>query len=140
MLSFFCRYVTVCYELIEGSLYILQGRVVKLSNSVEEIAKIKQLLQKFAAVPPANGVIELTTIFDDEQRRYQVIAQGWQDKKRVHGSLVHIDFKGEQIWLQHDSTDAEIAEELVELGIPRERIVLGFLPESVQEHTGFAVN
>jgi hypothetical protein len=44
------------------------------------------------------------------------------------------------IWLQHDSTDAEIAEELVERGIPKERIVLGFLPESVRPHTGYAVN
>lgn len=106
----------------------------------EDIAKIKRLLQRFANIPDATGSVELETIFDDEQRRYQVIVQGWQDRKRVHGSLVHIDFKGEQIWLQHDSTDAEIAEELVELGIPRERIVLGFLPESVRRHTGFAVN
>lgn len=106
----------------------------------EDIAKIKRLLQRFANIPDATGSVELATIFDDEQRRYQVIAQGWQDRKRVHGSLVHIDFKGDQIWLQHDSTDAEIAEELVELGIPRERIVLGFLPESIRQHTGFAVN
>ena len=106
----------------------------------EGTAKIKQLLQRLASIPYTTSDIELATIFDDDQRRYQVVAQGWQGKKRVHGSMVHIDLKGEQIWLQHDSTDAEIAEELVELGIPRERIVLGFLPESVRRHTGFAVN
>lgn len=101
---------------------------------------IKHLLEHFASIPSATGEVELETIFDDPQARYQVIAQGWQDKKRTHGCLVHIDVKGDKVWLQHDSTDAGIADELVERGIPRERIVLGFLPESVRSHTGFAVH
>lgn len=101
---------------------------------------IKQLLEKIANIPSANGNMELETIFDDNQSRYQIIAQGWQGKRRTHGCLVHIDLKGEKVWLQHDSTDAAIAESLVEQGIPKERIVLGFLPESVRPHTGYAVN
>lgn len=101
---------------------------------------IKQLLEQLANIPSAAGNVELETIFDDQQNRYQVIAQGWQGKKRTHGCLIHIDVRGEKIWLQHDSTDAAIAESLVERGIPKERIVLGFLPESVRPHTGFASN
>lgn len=101
---------------------------------------IKQLLEQVASIPSATGDVELETIFDDQQNRYQVVAQGWQGKKRMHGCLIHIDIKGEKVWLQHDSTDAEIAESLVERGIPKERIVLGFLPESVRSHTGFASN
>lgn len=111
--------------------------MVKLKN---DIAKIKELLQRFASIPSATGNVVLDTIFDDTQNRYQVIAQGWENAKRIHSTLIHIDMKEDRVWLQHDSTDAEIAEELVRLGIPRERIVLGFLPETVRPHTDFAVN
>lgn len=107
---------------------------------IDDKTTIKQLLEYIAHIPSATGNVELETIFDDKQSRYQVVAQGWQGKKRMHGCLIHIDIKGEKIWLQHDSTDAAIAESLVERGIPKERIVLGFLPESVRSYTGFASN
>lgn len=111
-----------------------------MAELIDDRATIKQLLEQIARIPSATGDVELETIFDDKQNRYQVVAQGWQGKKRMHGCLIHIDLKGEKVWLQHDSTDAEIAESLVERGIPKERIVLGFLPESVRPHTGFSVN
>ena len=44
-----------------------------------------------------------------------------------------------KVWLQHDSTDAEIAKTLVEMGIPANHIVLGFQPEHYRQHSGFAV-
>jgi hypothetical protein len=67
------------------------------------------------------------------------MALGWQGNRRVHGCVIHIDLKGDKVWLQHDSTDAEIAMELVERGIPQEDIVLGFHPERWRPYTGFAV-
>jgi len=65
-------------------------------------------------------------IFDDPQGRYQLVAFGWQGKKRVHGCLIHIDLKNEKVWLQHDSTDAEIAQQLGERGIPADHQPAGF--------------
>jgi hypothetical protein len=100
---------------------------------------VKQLLRDYAQYPPSNGQIELETIFDESQYRYQLVALGWQGKKRVHGCLIHIDPKCDKVWLQHDSTDAEIAKTLVEIGIPANHIVLGFQPEHYRQHSGFAV-
>ncbi len=101
---------------------------------------VKQLLQEYAQYPPSSGAIEMETIFDEAQDRYQLIALGWQGKRRVHGCVIHIDLKGEKVWLQHDSTDAEIAQMLVERGVPAKHIVLGFQPKHYRQHTGFAVN
>jgi hypothetical protein len=53
--------------------------------------------------------------------------------------VIHIDIKGDKVWLQQDNTDAEIAMELVERGIPQEHIVLGFYPEYRRQFTDFAV-
>ena len=74
----------------------------------------------------------MATIFDEIQGRYQLVALGWR-------GVIHIDLKG-KVWLQHDSTDAEIAKTLVEMGVPADHIVLGFLPEGYRKHTDFAVN
>jgi hypothetical protein len=101
---------------------------------------VKQLLEEHAQYPPAHGQIELETVFDTEQDRYQLVSLGWQGKRRVHGCLIHIDLKGDKVWIQHDSTDAEIAKALVERGIPPESIVLGFYPEHRRPYTGFAPN
>ncbi len=111
-----------------------------MAELTDDKTTIKTLLEQIARIPSATGNVELETIFDDHQSRYQVIAQGWQGKKRTHGCLIHIDVKGDKVWLQHDSTDAAIADSLIERGIAKERIVLGFLPESVRPYTGFAVN
>ncbi|XOF32227.1 MAG: XisI protein [Candidatus Electrothrix sp. YB6] len=101
---------------------------------------IKSILAEYARHRPSGGEIEMETIFDDAQGRYQLVAVGWQGKKRVHGCLIHIDLKDEKVWLQHDSTDAEIARQLVEQGISADQIVLGFQPERYRRHSGFAVN
>jgi hypothetical protein len=37
-------------------------------------------------------------------------------------------------------TDQKVAEDLVALGIPKDRIVLGFQPPYARKHTEFAVN
>lgn len=81
----------------------------------------------------------METIFDEPHDRYQLVAIGWQGNRRVHGCVIHIDLKGEKVWIQHDSTDADIANTLVEMGIPAEHIVLGFQPEHYRQRTGFAV-
>ena len=44
-----------------------------------------------------------------------------------------------KVWLQHDSTDAAIADQLVARGIPADAIVLGFQPEYIRQYSGFAV-
>jgi len=108
---------------------------------VETYRKIvKQLLQDYAQCAPSRGEVEMETIFDESQGHYQLVALGWRGKQRIHGCVIHIDLKDDKVWLQHDSTDAEIAKTLVEMGIPADRIVLGFLPEDYRQHTDFSVN
>ncbi|MCZ6681275.1 MAG: XisI protein [Candidatus Poribacteria bacterium] len=92
---------------------------------------IKQLLLDYAQIKPANGDIETEVIFDEDREQFLLLNIGWDGKRRVHSTTFHIDIIHDKVWLQHNATDIEIAEELVEAGIPREQIVLGFvLPQS----------
>ncbi|MBC8230114.1 XisI protein [bacterium] len=92
---------------------------------------IKQLILDYAKIKPAYGDIDREVVFDEERGHYEILSIGWEGKKRIHSAVIHIDIKDSKVWLQKNSTDLEVAEELVEAGIPREQIVLGsVLPQS----------
>ena len=88
---------------------------------------------------PSNGKIDVETVVDREHDHYAVMHVGWDRGLRVHGSVVHLDIRDGKIWLQYDGTNRPVADELLEAGVPKEDIVLGFQPEDVRPHTGFAV-
>ncbi|MBD0313126.1 MAG: XisI protein, partial [Microcoleus sp. T3-bin5] len=69
---------------------------------------------------------------------YQVVRSGW-NQRRVYGSLIHIDLKGDKIWIQYDGTEVGVANELLELGIAKEDIVLAYHSPFMRQYDGFAV-
>jgi hypothetical protein len=97
------------------------------------------VIEHYAQFKPSYGEIEIETVLDDATGHYELMYVGWNRKERVHGAIIHVDLRGDKVWIQHDGTEAGIAEELVEAGIPREQIVLGFQGPEVRHHTGFAV-
>ena len=100
---------------------------------------IKHVLTEYAQIPYAYGEIETETVFDREHDRYLLVNVGWDNDRRVHGSLVHIDIIDGKVWLQRDGTEHGIAKELVQAGMLKEHIVLGFHPAKVRPHTEYAV-
>jgi hypothetical protein len=59
--------------------------------------------------------------------------------RRVHGSVIHLDIRDGKVWIQYDGTNRPVADALLEEGIPREDIVLGFHPAYVRKYTDFAL-
>ena len=47
--------------------------------------------------------------------------------------------KDEKIWIQYDGTEIGTANELVELGVPKEDIILAFHAPYKRPYTGFGV-
>ncbi|MCC5669774.1 XisI protein [Nostoc sp. CHAB 5784] len=81
---------------------------------------------------------EKKLIFDCERNSYLVVHLGWEGEKRTYGSVIHVDIKNGKIWIQRDLTEEGVANELVELGVPKTDIVLGFRSPHVRQFTGFA--
>ena len=100
--------------------------------------KIEAVLHEYTQIPYAYGDIQTEAVFDREHDRYLLVNVGWDEGKRVHGSLVHIDIIDGKVWIQRDGTEEGVAQELVRAGIPKERIVLGFRPPELRPHTGYA--
>lgn len=102
--------------------------------------KIKKILADLAAIPYPDVVkVRAKTVFDDDADIYLVVMEGWQDVRRLHGCLVHVEIKDGKIWIQQDGTEHGVATDLLAAGIPKDRIVLGFKSPQSRVHTGFAV-
>jgi len=99
---------------------------------------LERILTAHAAIPYANNGAHTETVFDRARDRYLLVDVGWRGSERIHGILVHVDITEGRIWIQYDGTEYGIANELVESGVPRDRIVLGFKPPALRPFTGFA--
>ncbi|MEH1790851.1 MAG: XisI protein [Nostoc sp.] len=100
---------------------------------------IEKILNEYAQLPYAYGELERQLIIDENANHYLLLTLGWENKQRVHGCLVHIDIINDKIWIQRDGTEDGIANEFVNLGIPKDHIVLAFQPAGVRKYTDFAV-
>ncbi|MEI6065323.1 MAG: XisI protein, partial [Pseudanabaena sp. ELA748] len=61
---------------------------------------------------------------------------GWDGHRRVYGCVLHLDIKNRKIWIQQNMTEMRVAQELVDLGVAKEDIVLGFQAPEMREYTG----
>jgi hypothetical protein len=100
---------------------------------------IRELIQKYAQYKPSRGDVQIEVIIDQDNDHYELMYAGWNGPYRIHGSVLHLDIRNEKIWIQHDGTEDGIANELVNAGIPRDRIVLAFKSPEHRRHTDYAV-
>lgn len=100
---------------------------------------IRKILTEYAQIPYAHGDIQIETVFDRESDRYLLMILGRDNGRRVHGCLVHVDIINDKVWIQRDGTEHGIANELVEAGVPKNQIVLGFRSSEIRKHTEFAI-
>lgn len=99
---------------------------------------IQELLSEHAKLV-WDSHIQAETIFDTERDHYQLVYVGWRGSKRIYGVVLHLDIIDGKIWVQQDGTEIGIANKLVELGVPKQDIVLGFDPPKMRHYTEFAV-
>lgn len=100
---------------------------------------VQELLTGYGSYKPQFPDIERQTIFDTERDHYQIVNLGWHGTDRTYGSTIHIDIKNDKIWIQQNMTEIDLAQELVEKGVAKKDIVLGFLSPSMRKYSDFAV-
>ncbi len=100
---------------------------------------IQSLLTAYAAIPIANGKIDCYTVFDTKQDHYQVMNVGWDGYRRVYGCVLHLDIKAGKIWIEQNMTEIRIGEELVQRGVNKQDIILGFQAPEMRQYTDYGV-
>lgn len=99
---------------------------------------IRSILTEHTRVPYAYGDIQFETLFDGESDRYILMILGWENGHRVHGCLIHVDIINGKFWVQRDGTEVGVANQLVDAGVPKDQIVLGFRSPEIRKYTDFA--
>ncbi len=109
-------------------------------DKLENYGKIiRKLLIRYAEYKPSYGEVEIETIFDQENDHYQLLSIGWNNQKRIYNPMIHLDIKNDKIWIQHNTTEVDIALDLMEMGVPKSDIVIGFNTPKMRQLSGFAV-
>lgn len=96
-------------------------RIIKYRHIIEA------LITDYANQEEPEKGIEYELIFDTKHDHYQLFRVGWTESLfRICSIVLHFDIKDDKIWIQHSAFEADIAAELVEKGVPKSDIVLGF--------------
>ncbi|MGO9462835.1 MAG: XisI protein [Isosphaeraceae bacterium] len=101
---------------------------------------IASIIREYARIPYSYGELQLQTVFDRDQDHYLLMVVGWEGIRREHGCLVHVDLVDGKFWIQRDGTERGIAQELLDAGVPKSRIVLAFRSLRKRQLTDFAVS
>jgi XisI protein len=95
---------------------------------------IKQVLTDLAG----NTAPETQLVFDETRGHFLYLRCNWDQMTRQYDVYVHIDILDDLVWVQRDRTDYGVVDELVRLGIPKDKIVLGFQAPYKRKYSGFA--
>ncbi|MBO0939818.1 XisI protein [Fibrella sp. HMF5335] len=113
-----------------------------MKNKAEKYQKIiQELLEEYAQHRPVNlQDIDNQVTIDSQRGHYQLVRVGWSGDRFVRNTVFHFDLKpDDKIWIQANWTDVDIAATLVERGVERTDIVLGFQPPRYRAFSGYAV-
>lgn len=100
---------------------------------------IKQLLSQYTAYDKVEQNFEIQLVFDESRDHYIWFHVGWEGSKRIYYSVIHFDIKDSKIWLQQNLTELDPAQDLVDLGVPRDDIILGLQPPFKRPYTDYGV-
>lgn len=100
---------------------------------------IQEIILKHAKYKPSHGKIETINICDAENDNYLLMDIGWDETGRVHETFLHLRIKDGKIWIEWDGIEEGITQELLEAGVAKDDIVLGFYRPEKRAITGFSV-
>ena len=87
----------------------------------------------------ASGDARTLTIFDRQNGQFLLLDEGWDGFKHIHRVWLHVELRDGKFWIQKDGTEDGIAVDLMNAGIPKERIVLAFQHPGRRQYGEFAV-
>ncbi|MGB0561047.1 MAG: XisI protein [Spirulinaceae cyanobacterium] len=100
---------------------------------------VQDLLTEYASVPISNGEIESHPIFDLQRDHYQVVNIGWDGHRRVYGCVLHLNIRDGKVWVEQNTTEMRVAQELMKRGVAQMEIVLGFQYPDMRQYTDYAI-
>ncbi len=112
---------------------------------MERIEKYKEISKTIIRdvnqhISGSDDDIRNQVILDEETRNYLLLMNGWKGESRFYGILIHIEvMESGRVWVHQDNTDLIIVDKLLDQGIPKKDIILGFHAPIMRPDTDFAI-
>ncbi|WP_414549627.1 XisI protein [Anabaena sp. CCY 0017] len=110
---------------------------------MDKLERYRQILvsivKKHAQYKPSHGQIEGLCICDQESDNYLLMDTGWDKTGRVHAVVFHLRIIDGNVYIEWDGTEGGITTELLELGVAKDDIILGFIRPEYRQFTDFSV-
>lgn len=100
---------------------------------------VEKVLCEIAAGYPVPSPLRRLIAFDREHGQYVLIDEGWSGYYRTLAIWIHVEVADGRVRIHEDGTEVGIANLLVDVGIPKARIVLSFNEPAVRTVGDFAV-
>lgn len=112
-----------------------------MDNTVAYREIIKSILTRYYDLDKdqPSPDVEPVLAFDETRDHYFWLQVGWNRTGRTCGPTVYIRLMNGKIWIEEDLTEDGIANDLLEAGVPKTDIVLGFQHPRDRPFTEFAV-
>lgn len=85
-----------------------------------------------------DSTVKRRILADFENNSFQLLAVGWRGHHYIFGPIFHFDIIDGKVWMQCNNTEWEAVDYLMEHGVEREDIVLGFIEPQARKFSGFA--
>lgn len=107
-----------------------------------DLAKYRQQIQAVltqrAQRRSEHDPVQACLVFDTERDHYLLVNSGWEgNSRRLYGTVSHIRILEGKIYIEYEGFEDAVADELVQLGIPRSDIVLGYRSPAARKLTEF---
>jgi hypothetical protein len=80
-------------------------------------------------------------IEDKQNHHYQLVYVGQNSSNQTYSFqlLIHFQLRSDGvICIFENRTEVELADILIEMGVPKSNILIGFLPQSIRQYAGYA--
>jgi XisI protein len=109
-----------------------------LTNYRQIVQDLLKEIHGFDTSVNDNG-IESQLIFDTQHDHYLLVDVGWNEQEYVYGTFIHIDIKGDKIWIQRNNTEINLTSYLLEKGVKKEDIILGLHSPFMRQFSDYGV-
>ena len=116
-------------------------RIMKKHKSYQTI--IAQFIENLTAEysQAMGSELEYQAIIDLKNNHFQFVRLGWTNRKFFYQILLHLDIKTDgKIWIQQNNTEISVSEILVNQGVTKSDIILGFRPAYLRENSEYALS
>lgn len=100
---------------------------------------LKEIIHQHSRYSPSQKKCETLAIIDEDSDNYLLIDVGWHDSKRTHFVILHLRIIEQKIYVEWDGLESGVTRILLEKGVLKDDIILGFIRPEKRDLIDFSL-